>query len=85
MSVFKALLHVKSSATGPDDLPFWFWKEYALELTPAITHILNVPLVKQQIPITWKTAIVRPIPKETNISTLDPISYPESSGFLASG
>ena len=69
--VFKAFLHVKKTATGPDDLPFWFWKEYALELTPAITHILNVSLVTQQVPITWKTANVHPIPKETNISTLD--------------
>ena len=70
ISVFNALLHVKRTATGPDDLPFWFWKEYALELTPAITHILNVSLVTQQVPITWKTANVHPIPKETNISIL---------------
>ena len=70
ISVFKALSHVKRTATGPDDLPFWFWKEYALKLTYVITHILNVSLVTQQIPIIWKTANVRPIPKETNISTL---------------
>ena len=30
ISVFKALEHVKRTASGPDDLPFWFWKEYAL-------------------------------------------------------
>jgi len=24
-----ALSHVKKTATGPDALPFWFWKEYA--------------------------------------------------------
>ena len=44
---------------------------YALELTPAITHSLNVSLVSQQVPKIWKTANVRPIPKETNISALD--------------
>ena len=71
MSVFKALEHVKRTATGPDDLPFRFWKEYALELTPVITHILNVSLVSQQVPKIWKTANVRPIPKETNISVSD--------------
>ena len=64
-------MHVKRTATGSDDLPFWFWKEYALELTPVITHILNVPLVSQQVPKIWKTANVRPIPKETNVSALD--------------
>ena len=71
ISVFKVLVHVKRTATGPDDLPFWFWKEYALELTPVITHILNVSLVSQQVPKIWETANVRPIPKETNISARD--------------
>ena len=64
-------MHVKRTATGSDDLPFWFWKEYALELTPVITHILNVCVVSEQVPKIWKTANVRPIPKETNISALD--------------
>ena len=68
---FKALARVKRTATGPDDLPFWFWKEYAVELTPVITHISNVSLVSQQVPKIWKTANVRPIPKDTNISALD--------------
>ena len=71
-SVFKVLAHVKRTATGPDDLPFWFWKEYALELTPVITHILNVFLVSRQVPKIWKTVHVRPIPKETNISASRP-------------
>ena len=71
ISVFKALEHVKRTASGPDDLPFWFWKEYALELTLMITHILNVSLVSQQVPKIWKTANVPPISKETNVSALD--------------
>ena len=61
---------MKRTATGPDDLPFGFWKEYALELTPVITHVLNVSLVSQQVPKIWTSANVRPIPKETNISEL---------------
>ena len=71
ISVFKPLARVKRTATDPGDLPFWFWKDYALELTPVITHILNVSLVSQQVPKIWKTANVRPIPKDTNISALD--------------
>ena len=61
---------MKRTATRPDDLPFWFWKEYALELTPVTTHVLNVSLVSQQVPKIWTSANVRPIPKETNISEL---------------
>ena len=85
ISVFEALEHVKRTASGPDDLPFWFWKEYALGLTPVITHILNVSLVSQQVPKIWKTANVRPIPKETNVSALDqlrPISVTDITMIL---
>ena len=32
---------------------------------------MNVSLVSQQVPKIWKTANVRPIPKDTNISALD--------------
>ena len=71
ITVFKASAHVKMNAPGTDDLPFWFWKEYALELSPVITHILNVCVVSEQVPKIWKTVNVRPIPKETNISALD--------------
>ena len=73
ISVFKALAHVKRTATGPDDPPFWFWKEYALELTPVITHILNASLVSQQVPIRFGRLQMcdQNIPKETNISALD--------------
>ena len=51
-------MHVKRTATGSDDLPFWFWKEYALELSPVITHILNVCVVSEQVPKIWKTVNV---------------------------
>ena len=71
ISVLKAFARVKRTTTGLDDLPFWVWKEYAMELTPVITHILNVSLASQQVPKIWKTANVRPIPKDTNISALD--------------
>ena len=71
ISIFKALSHVKKTASNPDDLPFWFWKKYALELTHVITHTLNVSLVTHQVPKIWKTANVRPFPRETNISALD--------------
>ena len=71
ITVFKESAQVERTATGPDDLLFWFWKEYALELIPVTTHVLNVSLVSQQVPRIWKSANVRPIPKKTNISALD--------------
>ena len=66
-----ALTRLKRTATDPDNIPFWLWKEFVPELTPALTHILNISVVTQKIPKRWKTANVRPIPKETNISFLN--------------
>ena len=71
VSVMNALTRLKRTATGPDNIPFWLWKEFAPELTPALTHIFNISVVTQKIPKRWKTANVRPIPKETNMSTLN--------------
>ena len=54
ISVFKALAHMKRTATGPDDLPFWSWKEYALELTPVITYfecLLSLPASPQDLEV----------------------------------
>ena len=71
ISIFKALSYVKKTASNPDGLPFWFWREHTLELTHLITHTLNVSLVTHQVPKIWKTVNVRPFPKETNTSALD--------------
>lgn len=45
--VFKVLVCVKRIVIGLDDLFFWFWKEYVLELIFVIIYILNVFLVFQ--------------------------------------
>lgn len=39
--VFNALSKIKKTATGPDGIPFWVWKENAAILTPAIKIIWN--------------------------------------------
>ena len=42
--VFNLLRKLKRTASGPDDIPFWFWKTYAAILTPVITRIFNLIL-----------------------------------------
>ena len=42
--VCNALTKSKRTATGPDDIPFWVWKDYAELLTTVITEVWNLPL-----------------------------------------
>ena len=75
--VYNFLRKQKRSSSGPDDLPYWFWKTYAAELAPAITKIFNVSLKVGKVPEVWKRANIVPIPKENVInssSELRPIS-----------
>ena len=71
------LLNQKRTAAGPDQLPHWLWKDYAHQLAPIITMIFNCSIMHQSVPALWKTANVRPIPKEspvTECTQLRPIS-----------
>ena len=68
---------LKRTAPGPDELPFWIWRDYAYQLAPTITKVFTSPLKKQLVPCLWKLANVTPIPKETSFETcnqLRPIS-----------
>ena len=37
--VWNTLVDVKKTATGPDNLPYWIWKDCAELLTPVVTHV----------------------------------------------
>ena len=66
----------KSSAPGPDGIPYWIWRDYAQYLAPIITRVLNFSLSQQYIPLKWKLANITPIPKECPVmesSQLRPI------------
>ena len=76
-SVVNLLLKQKPTAAGPDDLPYWFWRDYAYDLAPVITTIFNTSLQNGVIPDLWKLANLLPIPKVsplTECSQLRPIS-----------
>lgn len=44
--VFKCLSRVRKTSPGPDNTPYWLFKHCALELTPVITHIINLTLIQ---------------------------------------
>ena len=60
---------IKRTALGPDELPFWIWRDYAYQLAPTIAKVFNSSLKKQLVPCLWKLANITPIPKETPFET----------------
>ena len=45
-TVWKFLSTLKRTAPGPDELPFWIWRDYAYHLAPTITKVFNSSLNK---------------------------------------
>ena len=61
--VWNSLSALKRTATGPDQIPYWVWKEHAEIFTPIITKIWNLSIATQCLPSSWKRAIIIPQPK----------------------
>ena len=68
-TVWKFLSTLKRTAPGPDELPFWIWRDYAYHLAPTITKVFNSSRNKQLVPCLWKLANITPFPKETPSET----------------
>lgn len=67
----------KRTSPGPDELPYWLWKDFAHYLAPVLTNVLNLSLHEQCVPSLWKLANISPIQKESTLSDcnqLRPIS-----------
>ncbi|EDO42397.1 predicted protein [Nematostella vectensis] len=61
--VWQCLQHLKNTATGPDLIPSWIWKEHAEIFTSIICKIWNWSLESSVWPSSWKRAHVTPLPK----------------------
>ena len=60
-------------ATRPDSIPSRFLKEYADEITPALTLIFQASLQQGEVPQDWRQAYVTPIFKKGDRSS--PANY----------
>ena len=69
----RVLNHLKlniNKASGPNEIPNWFLKEFADIITPPITEIINASFKEQMVPKFWKQANVTPIPKTKPIKDI---------------
>jgi len=76
-SVFQLLDRLLPTASGPDNIPFWFLRQAAPFITTPLTHLFNLSIQSFKVPSQWKSAIIHPIPKitrPTEPSHMRPIS-----------
>ncbi|PFX24658.1 hypothetical protein AWC38_SpisGene10718 [Stylophora pistillata] len=71
------LSKLKRTACGPDELPYWLFREFAHDLAPVVTDLFNSSLQQHKVPSSWKMADIKPIPQESPLTCctqLRPIS-----------
>ena len=59
-----------AKACGPDRIPNWLLKEYAMLLVVPVTRILNFSYKEQRLPCVWKLADVSPLPKKKPVKEI---------------
>ena len=68
--VFKALDAITKTSSGPDNIPFWFFKKFSPSLAPVVQNIFNRIIRTATIPTNWRHAVVTPIPKVPQVREL---------------
>ena len=61
--VWNTLQRIKKTATGPDAIPYTFWKDHAELVTPVVTWVWNLSLKTHTWPRSWKRSNINPLPK----------------------
>ena len=81
-SVLRNLAH---KAPGPDGIPNWILKEYAMILSNPTCHVLNCSFADQGLLSSWKLADVIPVPKQSPVEEnhLRPISLTPAISIVA--
>ena len=65
MEIFKLLDKLKPTASGLDTLPAWFLRLAAPIFAASLADLFNMPLGTSYTPHQWKTAVIKPIPKNS--------------------
>ena len=68
LSVWNLLRLQERTASGPDEIPHWLWRDFTDYLAPIITKIFNNSVKQQKVPRLWILANITPIPKVSSLS-----------------
>ena len=55
--------NLRKTTVGPDDIPYWFWRNFLSDLALVVTIIFNRSLTEGIVPDMWKKANILPVPK----------------------
>jgi hypothetical protein len=64
------LRRVGKTAPGKDNIPHWVFSTCSYELADVVAHIYNSSLRTGIVPLQWLTAVITPVPKNSNPGTL---------------
>lgn len=81
--ILRVIGMLKSSSSGPDQIPGWIYKTFDIELAKPIAHLCTMSMSQGIFPDALKKSIVIPIPKinsPKDVSDFRPISL---TSFLA--
>jgi hypothetical protein len=67
--VFKLLDTLKTTASGLDDIPYWFLRLSAPILALPLSILYNISLTRSEVPKQWMSSIITPVQKITNPKT----------------
>ena len=70
-AVSSVLRNLPHKAPGPDGIPNWILKEYAMILSDPICHVINCSFANQSLPSSWKLADVIPVPKQSPVEDVN--------------
>ena len=76
--VTQFLSKLQRTACGPDELPYWLFRDFAHNLVPAVTSVFNSSLRQHKVPSSWKMADIKPLSKESPLTSCiqhRPISF----------
>ena len=70
--VYTKLSNLKrGKASGPDNLPSWILKDFAMEFSSPVAEIFNASIQVRIVPDLWKEADVIPIPKSVAVKVFE--------------
>lgn len=71
--VYELLRSCKKTASGPNNIPYWVYSEFADILAEPLHYIWNLIISTGKIPSSYKSANIMPLPKVNNASSIDDI------------
>ena len=70
LSITRTISKAKSNAIGTDGVPLRFVKIILYSVEPVLEHLFNFSLMNGVFPTAWKSALICPVPKIKNPTTV---------------